>query len=193
MAGILEFPLARRLASPPPPEKEEGNECTLYTLDVPTEREREHAEWLDEMGYGKKVRRRIAIPTAFWEVEYNAAHFPGAPDTNGLEGGANCQQFAYELLRANGYVIGDMRSSELWADKTDTMRARGRLEGGDLLLFHFKADAWGAHVAVYVGEDRAIHLAQRIGKPAIWAMSEFLDDPLYRHFIGAKRPIRRQA
>jgi cell wall-associated NlpC family hydrolase len=133
----------------------------------------------------------IKIPDIFWSVPYNGAHYPGGAGVEGLKGGANCQQFAYELLRQNGFVISNLRSSELWADTMDTVLVAGDLAPGDLLLFNRTPQSWGAHVAVYLGRDQAIHLARHIGKPTIWALSEF-NAPLYANFIGAKRPIRRQ-
>jgi hypothetical protein len=136
--------------------------------------------------------RSLVIPDGFWDVSYEGARFPGAPGVTGLGAGANCQRFAYELLRHNGFVIGDLRSSELWDDTEYTTLVDEELAPGDLLLFHNKPEAWGAHVAVHLGEGRAIHLARRIGRPAIWTLAEFAADPLYLYFIGAKRPIRRE-
>jgi hypothetical protein len=120
----------------------------------------------------------IKIPDSFWSVPYNGAHYPGSAGVEGLKGGANCQQFAYELLRHNGFVMGDLRSSELWADTTDTVLVAGDPAPGDLLLFNRARQPWGAHVAVYLGRDQATHLARHIGKPTIWALSEFTA-PLY--------------
>lgn len=134
----------------------------------------------------------VNIPAAFWTVAYDGARYPGASGVKGLAGGANCQQFAYELLRSNGFVIGDLRSSELWADTAYTGRVTAALAPADLLLFNRTADPFGAHVAVYLGEDRAVHLSKQVGKPVIWSLSDF-SGPLYACFIGAKRPLRRSA
>ena len=137
------------------------------------------------------MRKDLIIPAAFWTVTYNGARFPGAPGVKGLTGGANCQQFAYELLRHNGFAISDLRSSELWDDTADTVRAMPPFQPGDLLLFNGKPEAWGAHVAVSLGGGEAIHLAKHAGKPAVWTLEQFAARPLYTCFIGAKRPIRR--
>jgi murein DD-endopeptidase / murein LD-carboxypeptidase len=110
---------------------------------------------------------------------------PGA-----LEDGANCQRFAYELLRANGRAIGDLRSSDLWADTRDTMCVTD-LEPLDLLLFNRTPDAWGAHVALYLGDERAVHLSKQVGRPVIWTLEQFTAEPRYRCFIGAKRSTTR--
>jgi hypothetical protein len=42
----------------------------------------------------------IKIPERFHQVLYNYDRYPGAPGVRGLVGGANCQQYAYEFLRA---------------------------------------------------------------------------------------------
>jgi hypothetical protein len=122
-------------------------------------------------------------------VPYVGARYPGAPDDGGIEAGANCQRFAYALLRHNGRTIGDFRSSDLWLDTTDTYVA---VEPAplDLLLFNRTEDAWGAHVAVFLGDNRAIHLAKHVGRPAIWPFEEFANEPRYRCLIGAKRTCR---
>ncbi len=134
----------------------------------------------------------LDIPFPFWSVTYDGACYPGAPDVMACNSRANCQQFAYELLRHNGFAIANLRSSDLWADSQDTAPVIGDLQPGDLLLFNRRGDAWGAHVAVYLRGGRAIHLAKHIGKPAIWTLAQFAACPRYASFIGAKRPIRRK-
>lgn len=128
----------------------------------------------------------LDIPQRFWDVAYNGRHFPGARGTNGLEGGVNCQQFAFELLRHYGLMVPNFRSSTLWNDEKFTERVNA-LRPLDLLLFNKTADAHGAHIAVYIGDDRAIHLCKALGRPAIWTRGEFLAVPRYAVFIGAKR------
>jgi cell wall-associated NlpC family hydrolase len=135
----------------------------------------------------------LVIPDGLWDVPYNGKCFPGAPGVRGLDGGANCRLFAYQLLRHNGFAVGDLRSSELWDDAEYTALVDEALAPGDVLLFHSKPQAWGAHVAVYLGKGRAIHLSRRVGRPAIWTLAEFAADSLYSYFIGAKRPTRRES
>src|SRR5881227_2037458 len=105
----------------------------------------------------------LPIPGRFHHVRYNGAHYPGAAGVVGLDGGANCQQFAYELIRHFGFAPPDYRSSELWEDATHTQVVMGELEPCDLLLFNRTPAAWGAHVAVYLGGGQAVHLAKREG------------------------------
>ncbi len=59
----------------------------------------------------------IPIRARFHGVIYNAERFPGGLQTSGLEGGANCQQYAYELRRHFGFV-------ELWEDRNHTPGVR---------------------------------------------------------------------
>jgi hypothetical protein len=57
---------------------------------------------------GKAVTT-IEIPERFWRARYDARRIPGAAD--GLDDGANCQHFAYELLAHHGRTVGALRSS----------------------------------------------------------------------------------
>ena len=132
---------------------------------------------------------RSSIPDRFWHVPYNAARYPGAPGVVGLDGGANCQLFAFELLRSFGLEMPPLRSSDLWADTQHTKVVSGDLAPLDLLLFNATAEPFGAHVAVSLGRDEAVHLSQRIGTPAIWPIARFLKEADYAVLIGAKRVI----
>jgi cell wall-associated NlpC family hydrolase len=134
----------------------------------------------------------LTLPPAFMDVRYVAARYPGAPGVAGLAGGANCQQYAYELLRHFGRAIGDFRSSELWRDDVETERVT-ELEPLDLLLFNDTDDPYGAHVAVYLGDGKAVHLSKQVGRPAVWALEDFGRRPEYRVLIGAKRVRQSRA
>jgi lipoprotein Spr len=130
----------------------------------------------------------IVIPRKFLRVQYNGACYPGAPDLRGLAQGANCQHFAYELLRHFGRAVPDLRSSDLWSDTRFT-RPVVRLRPLDLLLFNRTRRAWGAHLAVYLGGGRAIHLSKQVGTPIVWTLEEFAEHERYRVYLGAKRVI----
>ena len=54
------------------------------------------------IGYGSRV---LSLPPHLWTIRYVAARYPGRAD--GLAAGANCQHYAYEVLRWFGFVIGD--------------------------------------------------------------------------------------
>ncbi|MEM9723689.1 MAG: NlpC/P60 family protein [Bacteroidota bacterium] len=130
---------------------------------------------------------QLDIPEFLLETPYNGTHYPGAKHTNGLKGGANCQQFAYELLRYFGKSIPNFRSSNLWEDTTYTKQVEEPFEPLDLLLWHKHLDSYGAHVGIYIGQQYVIHLAKHIGKPVIWNLEQFPLEDRYKYFIGAKR------
>jgi len=117
-------------------------------------------------------------------VPYDGARFPARD----IAAGANCQAFAYALLRHFGRAISDFRSSDLWDDTRETERVADPAPL-DLLLFNRTADAYGAHVGVYMGEGRVIHLAKRVGRPAIWPFERFARESGYKVFVGAKRVV----
>jgi murein DD-endopeptidase / murein LD-carboxypeptidase len=126
----------------------------------------------------------LEIPPHFFQVRYVSLSYPG--NTNGLEKGANCQHFAYELLRHFSLILPGFRSSELWADTEYTDKVF-ELKPLDLLLWNKSAEAWGAHVGVYVGDSQVIHLSKTLGIPVLWALEDFQKHERYKYFIGAKR------
>lgn len=134
------------------------------------------------------MKRLPPIPDQFYRVRYNAAVYPGTVDYNDLSNGANCQVFAYALLKHFGIDIPAFRSSDLWEDKLHTVVAT-EYEPLDLLLFGRTIDPYGAHVAMYTGEGQAIHLSKEIGVPDEWPLTKFALRPEYRVLIGAKRVI----
>lgn len=130
----------------------------------------------------------VLLPAQLLNVRYNSEAIPrdGRCD---LSEGANCQLFAYALLATNGIDIPDFRSSDLWDDDTVTHTVSD-LAPLDLLLFNSSPEAYGAHVAVYLGRGDAIHLAKREGLPQIWSLDRFSKVQRYAVFIGAKRVVR---
>jgi cell wall-associated NlpC family hydrolase len=124
----------------------------------------------------------LEVPRRFLDVPYDGARFPVADIANG----ANCQAFAYALLRHFGRRISDFRSSELWEDAVETERVTDLLPL-DLLLFNPTSSSYAAHVGVFLGDGSVIHLSKRVGKSAIWSLERFAREPGYEVFIGAKR------
>lgn len=135
-------------------------------------------------------RSPIDIPERFRDVRYNADHFPGAPGIRGVEGGANCQQYAYSILRHYGFAIPDFRSSDLWEDVVHTKVSKD-MQPFDLVLVHNEPNAWGAHVGLSVGEGLVLHLSRRIDAPAIEMLEEMQTRDEYRHLIGFKTILVR--
>ena len=112
------------------------------------------------------------IPAGFWQMHYDTTHDPNSPTLQGIESGANCQNFAYELLRHLGRHVPSLRSSNLWEDTLDTVPVDD-YQPLDL-IFNRTSVAWGAHIGVYVGNDRAIHLSRsgrRVAPSAVSATS----------------------
>jgi hypothetical protein len=133
----------------------------------------------------------LAIPAALSAIRYDAPSIPGCTGSI-AEHGANCQRFAYAVIRHYGCEIADFRSSELWKDEVFT-RVTREFKPLDLLLFNREAEAYGAHVGAYMGAGLVAHLAKHVGTPALWTLADFAARPEYASFIGAKRPIRRAA
>jgi cell wall-associated NlpC family hydrolase len=134
---------------------------------------------------------RIDIPPEFLKVPYNGANFPGAADFDGFTTGANCQVFAYAFLAHYGIELPPFRSSELWNDREYTVVVT-EFEPLDLLLFCEHQQAYGAHVTVYVGDERVVHLALHHGYPRVESIIDLQHYHTYRYFVGAKRPLRHR-
>ncbi len=135
-------------------------------------------------------RSSIPIPERFWDVRYSADRFPGALGVTGVDGGANCQQYAFALLRHHGFALPDFRSSDLWEDVEHTAVA-DRMEPFDLVMVHNNPHSWGAHVGLCVGEELVLHLSKQIGAPAIETLEDMQQRDEYRYLIGFKRLLRR--
>lgn len=83
----------------------------------------------------------IQVPHQFFTVRYSAKHFPGTERSAGILKEANCQLFAYELLRYFGKYIPDFRSSNLWEDNIWTQRV-DTFEPLDLVLYNAVDTVW---------------------------------------------------
>lgn len=141
------------------------------------------------------------LPEAFRNVSYSGARHPGAgtpecPSPTGdaaddLAGGANCQRYAYAVLRHFGLWVPPLRSAELWADERATVPAE-RPRPLDLVLFDGgpvvgRPTGYGAHVGVHLAPGQVLHLCKEAGRPAVWSYADFAVRPRYARFLGAKR------
>ena len=133
----------------------------------------------------------LQIPDAFLAVRYNGENFPRESIGYRLTDGANCQVFAYALLQHFGITIPPLRSSELWSDTRFTQKV-SVFSPLDLILFNRTELAWGAHVALFVGDNKAIHLSASEGHPVIWRLEDFALREEYAVLLGGKRvlPVR---
>ncbi|MFK4144916.1 hydrolase [Streptomyces sp. NPDC004065] len=135
------------------------------------------------------------LPAAYWTVPHTGSRFPGSPAVAArpdLAEGANCQLYAYAVLRHFGLDPPPLRSSDLWADTRAGVRV-SRPGPLDLLLFGATDDAYGAHVGVWAGDDQVLHLCAEVGRPAVWGLADFAARERYRVLIGVKRVIRTRA
>ncbi|WP_436737467.1 hydrolase [Streptomyces sp. BBFR102] len=132
-----------------------------------------------------------SLPADLWTVPYAGSRYPGSPAATarpGLALGANCQLYAYEVLRRFGRPLPPLRSAELWTDRTATRQVPhpGPL---DLLLYNPDGTAYGAHVGIWMAEDSVLHLCREVGHPAVWQPADFAARPRYRHLVGVKRVL----
>jgi len=127
----------------------------------------------------------IKIPPEFMNIPYDPDRYPQSAKFD-FEKGANCQLWAYAILNHFGVQVPPLRSSELWKDEkaTETVDDFKPL---DILLFNDTDNPWGAHVAVYLGDNIVAHLSQKNGFPEICTVSDMLRRPKYKILIGAKR------
>ncbi len=131
----------------------------------------------------------ISIPIHFFNSIYDASKYPGSGNCISLENGANCQYFAYELLKHFDLSVPDFRSSDLWEDITYTEKVID-LKPLDLVFFNKDENSYGAHVGVYIGANKVVHLSKEVNYPTVWDMEEFTKRKSYSYFIGAKRVLK---
>jgi hypothetical protein len=104
----------------------------------------------------------------------------------GIDGGANCQQYVYELLRHSGFVIPNFRSSNLWEDSEHTFVPNApRLF--DIVMLSKSNNYWGAHVGLYWGDNFILHLSKKNSFPAIQTLTELMELHQHTMLIGYKR------
>jgi cell wall-associated NlpC family hydrolase len=135
---------------------------------------------------GAKGTLAEQLPEAFADVEWVGERFPGAPEVSGIEGGANCQQYAYTVLAQFGLQVPPLRSSELWTDAR-LHTVTGDEQALDLVLYAPTSDPYGAHVGVVVGDDAILHLCAELNHPAVWSERDFAQREHYGCRIGARR------
>jgi hypothetical protein len=133
----------------------------------------------------EKATMPIQVPLEFQCIPYDSTRHPQSAEFD-FRKGANCQLWAYALLKHFGVEVPPFRSSELWEDQafSDVVQEFAPL---DLLLFNDTERSWGAHVAVYLGDGVVAHLSRQVGRPEICAVEEMLQNPKYQVLVGAKR------
>jgi hypothetical protein len=126
------------------------------------------------------------LPAEFVGVPFVAEHYPGAPGITSIEGGANCQLYAYAVLRHFGLDVPSLRASALWSDPRLTTVTDDE-QPLDLVLYNASWDSYGAHVAVLVGDDALLHLSDEVGHPVVWTEHDFAQRDRYQIRLGARR------
>ena len=134
------------------------------------------------------MKQVFKIPERFTDIRYNTQRIPGVEKQSDLSLGANCQVYAYELLRHYGKSPPLLRSSELWSDEQFTQKVSD-YEFLDLMLYNNTLDAYGAHVGVYINDGLVLHLSKEIGCPAIQKHEALLLNKKYTYSIGVKRVL----
>ena len=129
----------------------------------------------------------IEIPDWLMQVNYNGRIIPNGKTPDLATTGANCQVFAYYLLRLHELIVPDYRSSELWADTKFSEVIRDNYQPLDVLFFHKTNESYGAHLAVFIGNNQVIHLSKANKKPVIWDIEAFSEHPKYKFLLGGKR------
>ncbi|WP_413701270.1 hypothetical protein ACLKMH_06160 [Psychromonas sp. KJ10-10] len=128
----------------------------------------------------------LKIPEKFHNVKYVASRIPGVPNESDMSLGANCQVFAYNLLRALGLNPPTLRSSELWSESEFTTTVDDFKEL-DIMLYNKSQESYGAHLGIYVGHGIVYHLSKDNGIPKFEKHLDLLKQSKYSRFIGAKR------
>jgi hypothetical protein len=128
------------------------------------------------------------LPAAFWDVPWDADRYPGNVPRGELALGADDNLFAYEVLAHFGFRIPDLRSAELWRD-TEATQVALTPRPLDLVLFHDREQAYGAHCGVVCSDTEVLHLCKEVGTPTVWTFAQFAATPRYAHVVGIKRPL----
>jgi len=100
--------------------------------------------------------------------------------------GSNCQRFAFGVLSLFDLNCPPLRSSNLWEENEFTTVVR-EPEPLDLACFNFSDETYGAHLGIYMAPNEVLHLAQEIGKPAVWTFEDFAMRSRYSTVSGFKK------
>jgi len=129
----------------------------------------------------------IIIPNYFMNIVYNSKIIPNETKYDIIKTWANCQVFSYELLRFNNKKIPNLRSKELWEDKTFSKVIYDNFIPLDILFFNSKDEYYGAHIWVYIWNNKVLHISKDIWYPVIWEVKDFKNIEKYNYFLWAKR------
>lgn len=131
----------------------------------------------------------INIPHWCFDITYNPKVFPNWEKHDLVKNWANCQVYAYELLRFNGKIVPDLRSSELWED-TEYSKIVSDYDPLDILFFNNTDTSWWAHLWVYIWNNKVLHNSKKIWKPEMWDLDDFKKNEEYKVLLWWKRFIK---
>lgn len=134
--------------------------------------------------------QQIKFPEWTMKIKYNYDIIPQSYSQNIIKLGANCQTFACEFLKFNNLYVPLLRSSELWKDTKYSMNVI-EYRPLDVLFLNSKPEAYGAHIVVYLGENKVIHNSKKVGGVSICTIDSLLNEESYKYIIGGKRFIKK--
>lgn len=129
----------------------------------------------------------IKLPEWYMDIKYNPKIVPDWKKQDIISTWSNCQVYAYELLRLNNKNVPDYRSSELWEDTIYSNIVSWEYEPLDILFFNKENNPYGAHLGIYIWNNKVLHNSKDIWKPAISEFGYFQEIEKYKICIWAKR------
>lgn len=129
----------------------------------------------------------IKFPERYMDIVYNPSIVPDKKEKNIINTGANCQVYAYELLRFNNKNIPDYRSRELWEDTIYSNIVSWEYQPLDILFFNKELNPYGAHLGIYIWDNKVLHNSKDIWKSSIFELNNFKEIGKYKICIWAKR------
>ena len=135
----------------------------------------------------KNENNGIVFPYWYMDIPYNSKVIPNWMIHDIQLSWANCQVYAYEILRYNTIFVPDFRSRELWDDSEYSRVIPSEFEPLDILFFNKTNDPWGAHLGVYIWNNKVLHNSKDIWFPTIFDIEDFKKIHSYSCFLWGKR------
>ncbi len=143
----------------------------------------------------KTFNKEIALP-----IPYSIRRTPATVATHEVfsnpEAGTNCELLVQAFVRARGFYIPALRSSELYEDQlfTRLIDDPRQIQTGDILGFCEveKIDFYGIHVGLAWVDNRnlrVVHNARHIGQAQVEDLEEVLAYEKHARLVWIKRPI----
>jgi len=124
----------------------------------------------------------IIIPKWYMNIVYNGRIIPNDIYHDIQITWANCQVYAYQLLRYNNMEVPDYRSKELWEDIKFSYEVK-EFKPLDILFFNKIENPWWAHLGIYIWNNQVLHNSLDIGKPEVRDLDDFSINNKYKVLI----------